>query len=164
MKRKFLPNKMRLVSKFHAVATLRGLTPAKTSCLITIFFSSARKLNFQPRTMITHWPVAWTDLRAGKGKYELPLTRITAHNSARLDRPGNFDSVGKVRRLFLKSNSLVILALVCWTSKNRGKNLEAQIEIRANCRLILTTTYFALLNFEFWSKLPFMHHGTWIVC
>jgi len=155
---------MRLVSKFHAVATLRGLTPAKTSCLITIFFSSARKLNFQPRTMITHWPVAWTDLRAGKGKYELPLTRITAHNSARLDYQAILSVLAKWEDYFWQSNSLVILALVGWTSKNRGKNMEAQIEIRANCRLILTATYFALLNFEFWSKLPFMHHGTWIVC
>jgi len=161
----FLQNKMRLVSKFHAVATLRGLTPAKTSCLIRSSF-------LRPENLISSRRQRWsradqsleTDLRAGKGKYELPLTRITAHNSARLDYQAILSVLAKWEDYFWQSNSLVILALVGWTSKNRGKNMEAQIEKRANCRLVLTATYFALLNFEFWSKLPFMHHGTWIVC
>lgn len=153
----------------HAVATLRCLTPAKTSCWWDLLFSSKNQKTKLPADggvrrsrSDSSLKLIWEQARENMSYHWLEsLLPIQPDLTVR-----QFCQCWQSEETIVdkKSNSLVILALVGWPSRSRGKNMEGRIEFEANCRLILTTTYFALLNFEFWSKLPFMHHGTWIVC
>jgi len=147
----------------HAVATLRCLTPTKTSCQFRIFCSPrARKLNFQSRrsTMIARTDqslqLIWEQARENMGYHWLEsLLPIQPDLTIR-----QFCQCWQSEKtIFDKNNSLVILALVGWPSKNRGKNMEGQIEVKANCRLVLTTTYFALFKFWILNKVAF--YASW---